>query len=163
MKKPEKRVSDRSSQRPSVRPVTSAELGRYLRHLALIARDARLGNKSLSVALSELADFLIGKNGGLPADAIRDFRLSAEKAGALDEALLREMEAGAVRKFLADEAHTKADLIQLGGVRFGIARSRLQRMQRVEIIEVISAALKHEESLGIISSEAKRGGGDRSS
>ena len=61
-----------------------------------------------------------------------------------------------VREILARSDFTKTDLITVGTVRFGIAKSRMIRVSREEIISMISSTIQHEESLAIISEEARR-------
>jgi hypothetical protein len=47
-------------------------------------------------------------------------------------------------------------LATIGTERFGIAKSRMDRVPRDEIIKMIVSAMQHEESLNIISEEAQR-------
>ena len=49
---------------------------------------------------------------------------------------------------------SKADLVQLGAVRFGISTARLHRMNLAEIVDAIESALRNEESLDVISRQA---------
>ena len=75
-------------------------------------------------------------------------------------ALLQKSE---VMEILENDSYSNKQLIKLGNSRLGISASRLQRLKRSRIIEIIEAALDHESSLEIISKEAKNSGEKRSS
>jgi len=77
--------------------------------------------------------------------------------------LLRNMDAKAVEEFIADDLRTKAELIELGTMRFSIPRSNLMRMRISDVRAAISAALLHEKSIQVIGDEAIRSGTDRKS
>lgn len=55
----------------------------------------------------------------------------------------------------SDEKHTKGMLVELGFRRFGISRSKLERLPKAEALESVRSALEHEKSLEAISREAR--------
>ena len=135
--------------------ITSVDVGRYLKHLAALNRDPLTGNPGMSEALSEIAAVLIeGK--AMPAAKVLATH-TAQNAFEFDQEFeLQTLSLTAIRDILARQDLTKADLTMIGMERFGIAKSRLERATREEIIGAISSAMQHEESLTIISEEARR-------
>jgi Zn ribbon nucleic-acid-binding protein len=68
-----------------------------------------------------------------------------------------------IDEILKDSSFTKKQLIELGNQCFGITQSKLIRLSKKRVIEVVRAAFNHERSLGIISQEARKAGEKRSS
>lgn len=75
---------------------------------------------------------------------------------------LAALSANETDRILRDDAYTKEQLVELGFVRFGIARARLSRGGKDKVIEAVRSALEHEKSLEVIEREATRGGENRS-
>jgi hypothetical protein len=144
------------------KPVTGTDLGRYLKSLALLNRDPRLGNVELSDALMSLGKALMETKSPSLERVIHDIAHG-------EQGILREFPAFSsltledVRGYLDSPTTAKGELVIIGADRFGIARSRLEKLPREEVVNTLRAALQHEESLNIISEEAKRGGQLRSS
>lgn len=158
----EKKKTSSDKRRPQ-RGVTAAELGRFLRQLAVLYRDTKLGNPQLSAALVELSAALIDA-GEIPSgDAGRQLEFSLRRDFRKEIGQIKEMGPDEIVRQLNDPDCSKSELMVLGNVRFGITRSRLSRLSKSEVVDTIRAALDHEKSLGIISEEARRGGMDRTS
>lgn len=135
--------------------ITSADVGRYLKHLAALNRDPLTGNVAMSAALQEIATLLIAAKAEPATKALGDF--TAQNKFDFEEELdFQSLALDKVREILARPDITKSDLIIVGTERFGIPKSRMERVAREEIIKMISSAIQHEESLTIISEEAQR-------
>lgn len=145
-------MQPKNQQRESVRPISSAELAKYLRTLAELQSDPRTGNPALARALQNLAKTLKSERNA-PASGLR----SPSLTGA------RDLTADQITKLLENFETSKPDLIQIAKERFSIASSRLNKMPRNLVIETILDALKHEQSLAIIENEAERDARLRSS
>ena len=68
----------------------------------------------------------------------------------------------AIEKILADENYTKQQVVELGVRRFGISKSKLNRLRKKDVQELVRASLEHEKTLDVISEEARKGGKSRS-
>jgi len=135
--------------------ITSADVGRYLKHLAVLNRDPLTGNVALSDALQEIAAVLIAAKAA-PAKKTLENHLTQNKFDFEDEVDFHTLPLDKVREILARPDLTKSDLATVGSERFGIAKSRMDRIPREEIVKTITSAMEHEESLSIISEEARR-------
>ena len=145
------------------RELSVGEVARFLKRLSSFYRDPKTGNPALSDALAELA-LALGRRRDLTlTEAVADLDVSSKRRPSLDASRLKVLKLEEVKEILSDKAITKADLIDLGAERFAISRSRLMRLNKSQASEAIWSALRHEESLGIISQEAQRGGKERSS
>lgn len=141
--------------------ISQAELAQFLARLAAIYRDPKTGNPRLSTALFELSEQMMqAKNTTKRSRQLKSDR-TPHKQAAFE--WLRGLDAEAVRRFISDETKTKSELIELASERFSIPRSRLMKISTQNVREDVLAALLHEESLRIISSEAERSGANRSS
>jgi uncharacterized protein with von Willebrand factor type A (vWA) domain len=140
---------------PGRKQITSSDVGRYLRHLAALHRDPLTGNVAMSDALQEIASVLMSAKASPAHKALEDF-MTQGKFEFEDNMDLRSISLEKVREILARSDLTKLDLTTVGTVRFGIAKSRMNRVSRDEIVRMISSAVQHEESLAIISGEAQR-------
>lgn len=144
--------------------ISMSQLARFLKRLSALYRDPITGNPALSEALLELSSAL-RRRPDIPLDEVVENLNVSSKLGHHfgDTSHLKNLEPEKVEQLLFDDTLTKTDLIRLGNVRFAISRSRLERLKKAEICEAIGAALRNEESLNIISEEARRGGTTRSS
>ncbi len=141
---------------------------RYLDGLAKIHGGEKIGNPELSVGLQqvvralrpysdlpvmELTGALGGrKPGGRNAKAVPG---NAEEYVMPDvESLSQEDVAG----ILDSENCDKRQIVDLGALRFGISRSKLERLSKKDALDSVRSALEHEKSLDAISREAKRSG-----
>lgn len=152
----------KNSMRKKDRPVTAVDVGRYLRSLGAINKDPHVGNPNLSEALFRLADVLIEAK-ALPADVAVSRALNQGDLVFGDDPDFENLELDEVKQLLKGEDVSKPLLLILAVERLGMARSRLERMPREDIIRALEAAIQHEESLSIISEEARRGGEKRAS
>lgn len=142
--------------------LTAAEVGRYLKQLAALHRNARTGNLALSDALMKLSQDLMAAK-STPLSKVNIEYAHHQSAFNFSYAEVDNFTRERVRELLRNEKLSKSDLTKIGVVRFGMPKSRLVKLSRDEIVETITAAVDHEESLAIISDEAKRGGQLRSS
>lgn len=149
-----------------------SDMVRYLLSLANLYEKDKTGNKELSQGLRSLAHALrpFGNCAMLElADAIK------EKAPATDRRKtastkpksqlprgLESIDEKEIDRILNDESYTKKQMAELGLRRFGISRSKLERLRKQDARDSIRAALEHEKSLDVIAMEARRGGKARS-
>ncbi|MBY3499339.1 MULTISPECIES: hypothetical protein [Rhizobiaceae] len=144
------------------KPLTGAEVGRFLKSLALLQRDPRMGNIELSEALMSLGKALLETKSS-PLEWVIDDIVRGEPHLFREGKSFASLSLQDVKGYVDRSTTPKGELISIGVERFGIAKSRLDRLPREEVIAALRAALEHEESLNIISEEAKRGGQLRSS
>lgn len=135
--------------------ITSADVGRYVKHLAALHRDPLTGNPAMSEALSEIADILMSGKAA-PARRVLEDHVSQKGFEFEQDTDLHSLPLDDVKTLLSRADLTKSDLVMVGSERFGIAKSRMDRIPREEIVSAISSAIQHEESLSIISEEARR-------
>ena len=152
--------------------LTVKELMRFLSALASLNGDVRTGNRNLSQALQTLIVALEPHAGRPVSDLVATFqtevspsrrRRSRGKSKATLPPNLETISRENLEQLLCDEKLKKQQLIEVGFRRFGISKSRLSRIRRNEVLDVIRAALDHERSLNAITHEARRGGIKRSS
>jgi hypothetical protein len=109
----------------------------------------------MSDALQEIAAILISAKTAPASKALGEF--VAQSTFNFDEDVdFQSLSLERIREILARPDLTKFDLTTIGTERFGIAKSRMDRAARDEIISMIMSAVQHEESLAIISEEARR-------
>ena len=143
----------------------------YLAGVSRLSDEEKTGNVELSEGLRHLsralrpyANCLVSE---LP-DALKKaapFASSTNLVPSRTESMLpRELDSLGhedIEVILNDRKYTKGQIIELGVRRFGISRSRLQRLQKESAIEAVRAALDHERALDAISREARRRTGER--
>lgn len=135
--------------------ITSADVGKFLKALAAVQRDSLTGNPAMSDALAEIASVLLAGK-AMPAAGVLQSHRDQQNFDFEEEFSFESLSLGEVRDILARPDLTKAELTIIGIDRFGIAKSRLDRSTRDELIQAITSAAQHEESLTIISEEAQR-------
>ena len=145
------------------RELSVSEVSRFLKRLATFYRDPRTGNPAIGEALAELASALGRRSGMKFSEAVADLSAPPKQSPSLDMERLEGLELEEVKKILSDPDMKKADLIELGAERFAIPRSGLKRLNTEQVLDAIKSAVRHEESLSIISRQAQRGGSERSS
>lgn len=143
--------------------VSPIELARFLRGLANFYRDPQWGNAPLAKALHEVARNLTSQRESAKRPARPQTRRKIAPLLSMDKWRFDGFDASEVTRFLNDLNNSKLDLIELAAIRFGIPRSKLMKLRTEEVRDRIRAALLHEDSLHIISEEARRGGAKRSS
>lgn len=148
------------------------DLVRYLVQLAKINEDPRIGNIELSSGILSVAEYLRPysrkpiKDLGviLSREAGSDFILREQRRLKIDlPEDLKNVPVEVVCNIINDDNFTKNQIVDLGFERFGIPKSKLSRLNKQAVIEAIQSALNHENSLDVISFEARRGGEKRSS
>lgn len=120
------------------RHITSADVGRYLKHLAAINRDPLTGNVAMSDALSEIAAILIAAKAA-PASRTLESFTEQNKFDFEEDFDFNTISLEKVREIIARPDLTKSDLTTIGTERFGIAKSRMDRVPRDEIIKMITS------------------------
>ena len=149
-----------------------ADMVQYLLSLAELYEKDKTGNTDLSEGLRNVAHAL-RPYADCPVleltDAIkkkapstdRRKRASTKAKSQLPPAL-ESLGQEDIDKILNDESYTKKQIAELGVRRFGISRSKLERLRKTDARDSVRAALEHEKSLDVISMEARRGGKARS-
>lgn len=145
----------RSSRRSSERPITSADVARYLKGLATLHQNPRLGSPAMAAALIEISEVL-AKERFKKADDVLETHLQQEHFEFETEVDFSVLSLDQVTDILARKDMSKSELVIIGTDRFGIPKSRLERSTRDDVIDVISAAVAHEKSLSILSQEARQ-------
>ncbi len=149
-----------------------ADMVQYLLSLAELYEKDKTGNADLSEGLRNVAHAL-RPYADCPVleltDAIKkkapstDRRKRAStKAKSQVPPALESLGQEDIDKILNDESYTKKQIAELGVRRFGISRSKLERLRKTDARDSVRAALEHEKSLDVISMEARRGGKARS-
>ena len=144
---------------------------RVLKQTATLFRRENTGNQVVHKALSGLVRVL-QRYSDRPFQetllvlqrADEEPRHSGSRRGDEDNCLdVSSLTSDQIRSRLAKKALTKQELVAVGDQRFGIPKAGLEKQSRDALIETITAALDHEESIKILSEQAKRGGRSRSS
>lgn len=149
-------------EKPQVGKITDVELASYLRRLAALYKLPATGNPSLSEALNELASW-VSTRAPVSRMSSKSRKKTSREEPSLDLLQLKAFTKEQVEKFITDERKTKIELIDLANARFSFPRSQLKRLKTSEVRETIKAAALHEDSIEIISQEARRNGSNRSS
>ena len=149
-----------------------ADVVRYLSGLAKLHEEDKTGNPELSKGLrhvahalrpyadcpvAELTDAIKKK----PSSAVKA-KTASSKAKSVLPPELEYIGHADVERILDDESYNKQQIVELGVRRFGISRSKLERLRKEHAQDSVRAALEHEKSLDVISMEARRGGKARS-
>lgn len=150
-------------------------IGDIIERLAVEAKllaDPRTGNPEMGDGLRVLAEALKPYRGRpvaelrvlLSATAMTSRRgpRARKPAAELPEnlAALAEEE---VDRILDDDKYMKKQLVELGASRFGISRSKLNRLSRPEAVTSIRAAMNNEGALAAIAHQAQLAGERRAS
>lgn len=145
------------------------DVARYLTSLARLHEENKIGNPELSRGLRQVAHVL-RPFAGYPitelTDIIRRKRwvsATGSKAASRKPKMelppdLEAISQDEVRIMLDDERYTKQQIADLGIRRFGISRSKLERLRKRDARDSVRAALRHEKSLDVIASEARKAG-----
>ena len=149
-----------------------ADVVRYLLGLAKLHEHDKTGNRELSEGLRCVAQVLrpyancsvIGLSDTIKkkSSAVNS-KISSNKAESVLPSELESISQEDIERILDDESYTKQQVAELGARRFGISRSKLERLRKKDAQDSVRAALEHEKSLDVISREASRGGKARSS
>ena len=149
-------------------PLLVSDVVRYLSGLAKLHEEDKTGNPELSEGLRQVAKAL-RPYADCPVpeltDAIKKRALSAANSktasARIESELPPELESigqDGIARILDDESYTKQQIAELGARRFGISRSKLERISKKDAQDSVRAALEHEKSLDAISREARKGG-----
>ena len=149
-----------------------ADMVQYLLSLAKLYEKDKTGNTELSEGLRNVAHALRPYADCLVlelTDAIKKktpsthrTKTSSTKAKSQLPPELESIGQEDIDRILDDESYTKQQIAELGVRRFGISRSKLERLRKKDARDSVRAALEHENSLDMISMEARRGGEARS-
>lgn len=141
----------------------------YIALWADLQRDERIGNPEISDGLRLLADGLkphksrpVSELNGLQLGPKAQHPRKARKPPAELPQDLGALPCDAINEILNDEKYLKSQIVELGACRFGIPRSKLNRLPRPQAIASVRAAVDHERSLAAIAEQAKRAGERRS-
>ena len=158
-------------------PLLVSDVARFLSGLAKLHEDENTGNPELSFGLRQVAQALrpyanfpvpelaaaIKNNSALAVRAKSD-RKPGEPAfpPELDSGL-ESIGQDEIERILNDDAGTKRQIVELGFRRYGISRSKLERLSLKDARYSVRAALENEKTLEVISQEARKAGKARSS
>ena len=143
------------------------DIVRYLSGLARLHSEEKTGNPKLSRGLRHLvralrpySDSPISELNAALAQKVGPSNVKAtpRRRQATLPADLESLGQAEVERILEDDRYTKQQVAELGSRRFGISRSKLERLRKVDALQSVRAALEHELSLDVISEEARKGG-----
>ena len=145
------------------------DIVQYLSELAKLHRKGKTGNIKLSDGLLSLADALRPYSGCSISELANSFKSEriyntqttwGENSPELPSELEKASHAD-IEKILADDNSTKQQVVELGVRRFGISKSKLNRLRKKDVQESVRASLEHEKTLDVISEEARKGSSAR--
>lgn len=149
-----------------------ADIVKYLSGLAKLHGEDKTGNLEMSYGLLQVAKALrpyaecpvpelvsaIRRNAATEVDAKLE-RKPMEPAFPFElDSRLESISQEEIEQVLSDDASTKRQIAELGFRRFGISRSKLERLNLRDARYSVLAALDNEKSLDVISREAVRAG-----
>ena len=167
MRNRQSRFRDNSTPNAQETQVLVGDIVKYLSGLARLHATEKTGNLELSRGLRHLAralrpyaDSPISELSTVLAQEANRSNIKAapRRLQAMLPAELESLNQADIEKILKDDRYTKQQVAELGFRRFGISRSKLERLRKVEALQSIRAALEHELSLEVISEEARKGG-----
>ncbi len=143
------------------------DIVRYLSALARLYAEEKTGNQELSLGLRHLvkalrpySDSPISELSAAIAQRVDqgNVRVAHQRRQATLPVDLESLGQSEIERILKDDRYTKQQVAELGSRRFGISRSKLERLRKVDALQSVRAALEHELSLDVISEEARKGG-----
>ena len=154
-----------------------ADIVKYLSGLAKLYGEDKTGNSELSFGLLQVTEALRPyADCPVPelANAIRNNSVTAVNAKSrrkpIEPAFTPELDSrlesisqDEIERILNDDAVTKRQIAELGFRRFGISRSKLERLNLTDARYSVLAALENEKTLDVISQVAQKAGKARSS
>ena len=167
MRNSQSRFRDDSTPDSQHTQVLVDDIARYLSGLARLHSEEKTGNPTLSRGLRHLVRALRPYSDSpiseLSVALARKVDPSNVKAAPRRRhvtlpAELESLGQSEIERILEDERYTKQQVAELGSRRFGISRSKLERLRKVDALQSVRAALEHELSLDVISEEARKGG-----
>ena len=159
MKRGANRQDSRVRRERDQRELTPRDAARLLRKLARVYREPATGNIATSDALDLIAEFLESCSQSDLRHSLSVENKAKDHDSSVSDALRNrygDLPLKDVRLLLEDESVKKDHLIELAKGRFGIPSARLSRMSRRSVIDEILTSVRHEESLSIISKQARR-------
>lgn len=155
------------------KPLLIKDIVKYLLGMAKLNEDPRTGNPMLGKDLRELANKLKPYSNKQLQDvkdifsthnpSVNEGKHHSRKIELKLPENLYLLSEQLVEEIINNVDFQKSQLVVLGAQRFGIPRSKLDRLSKEEVIESIRSALNHERSIGVISQEARRSGEKRTS
>ena len=154
-----------------------ADIVRYLSGLAKLHGEDKTGNSELSFGLLQVTKALRPyadcpvvelaaaiKNNSVSAVRAKSDRKPEEPAFPPElDSRLESIGQDEIERILNDDAGTKRQIVELGFRRFGISRSKLERLSLKDARYSVRAALENEKTLEVISQEARKAGKARAS
>ena len=144
-----------------------AQIVKYLSTLGKLHEELGTASPVFSSALKEIANRLkpYSQNPLSELPSVFDNNLkigrkspSKDKGASFDlPGDLGSLKPDDIESIISNPNLIKSQLVALGTIRLGIAKSKLKRLGRREIIESITAAVNHEQSLSIISEPVRIG------
>lgn len=142
------------------------DITQYLSGLAKLHKTERTGNQKLSDGLQFLVkvlrpytDYPVSELANVLKEIAPEvsFKAGLNRNESEPIAELETINQADIEKMLCDESYTKQQITELGVRRFGISRSKLNRLRKKEVVESVRASLEHEKTLDVISQEARKG------
>ena len=167
MRDTQSRFRENSTPDASEGQVLVDDIVRYLSGLARLHSEEKTGNSQLSRGLRHLvralrpySDSPVSELSVALARKVDPTNVKAtpRRRHATLPAELESLGQSEIERILEDESFTKQQVAELGSRRFGISRSKLERLRKVDALKSVRAALEHELSLDVISEEARKGG-----
>jgi hypothetical protein len=151
-------------ERPSKELLPNRELARFIRRFAALYGQDEGQNALVHRSLMHLANELV-KSEDYPKARAKPLPSPNRITKVMGRKEFRNasMSLGEARRLLGDRSASKNELIELATSRFGIAKGRLNRSSIDEVVDIITAAADHEESLDVISARAEAAGRSRTS
>ena len=171
MKNGEYKLHRNSADEAQENQLLVADMVQYLSSLAKLHEENKTGNLALSKGLRHVAHALRPYGACSISELARVLKERAsanivrESSSRVKSELPPELESichDDIERILVDESYTKKQVAELGVRRFGISRSKLERLSKKDAMESVRSALEHEKSLDVISREAQRSGMARS-
>ena len=165
MRNSQSRFRDDST--PDAQEVLVDDIVRYLSGLATLHSEEKTGNPKLSRGLRHLARALRPySNSPISELSVAlsqkvgpsNVRAAPRRPQAKLPTDLESLGQSEIERILKDDRYTKQQVAELGSRRFGISRSKLERLRKADALQSIRVALEHELSLDVISEEARKGG-----
>lgn len=145
-----------------------SDIVRYLSGMAKLQEDDRTGNPRLGEGLRQVAKVL-RPYANCPVSGLTD-AIQKKQAGSAETKValarftlelpdeLESIDQEEIVRIVENVNYTKQQIAELGFRRFGISRSKLERLSKKDALDSVRAALEHEKSLDVISQEAVRSG-----
>lgn len=145
-----------------------SDIVRFLSGMANLQEEDKTGNPRLGEGLRQVAKAL-RPYANLPVSGLTD-AIEKKQPGRAEPKVavtrftlelpdeLESIDQEEIIRIVDNINYTKQQIAELGYRRFGISRSKLERLSKKDALDSVRAALEHEKSLDVISQEAVKSG-----